>query len=124
MKGEVPRTEGTGRSWDFKNLIMPKFHNIALRDTETTGETFHLNAGYHLFAAGLPDGNTFPAWIKLQMRFKDETGENVPWFDTGTQFTESERTDVVLISPNVELRMLASAAGAVIHHSEIKISSG
>ena len=103
---------------------MPKFHNIALRDTATTGESFRLNAGYHLFAAGLPDGNTFPSSLKLQMRFTDETGENLPWFDTSTTLTESKRTDVVLVSPNVELRMFASDAGAVVHHSEIKIPNG
>ena len=98
-----------------------QFQNLALLATETEGKAFTLHSGYYLFAAGLPTGQTFPTSIKLQMRFKDQTGNYVPWFDTGTVLADTERTDIVFASPLVEYRLLASAAGAIVHYSEVKI---
>lgn len=104
---------------------MAQFQNIALLSNETeTEEPIQLHAGYYLFAAGLPSGETFPSSLKLQMRFKDHQGNDLPWLDTGTTLTSSDPTDVIYASPLAEYRMLANTAGAVVHYSQIKIPNG
>ena len=100
---------------------MSKFQNIALTSTETTGEAFRVDSGHHIFAAGVTGTNTFPDSITLQMRFKDQTGTYVEWFDTATKLTADKRVHRLILSATAEYRLVASAAGATVFHAPISI---
>ena len=93
-------------------------HNtIALKRNETTGKAVRMPSGDVLVAGGVSGSDTFPATIRLEMRFKNESGDWVNWIDTETELTSASKTDIVGMSSVNQYRLVASAAGASVQFS-------
>lgn len=79
--------------------------------TPTTAEEFKVaTGGQYKVVIGKGGSNTFPASVKLQIRFTQSNGEDTDWI-TDEEFTEPGTT-VMIMDPQTTFRFLPSAAGA------------
>ncbi len=102
-------------------FFMAKLQNIALNVDQTETDPFELPSGYNLIACGITENGTFPTSVKIQMRFGDGKGGKIDWIDVLT--FKKAGSDVIFANPLLEFRVKASAAGAIVHHSETKIQT-